>query len=199
MAASSVTICNQALVAIGVDTITSLADNTIKRVRLCNTIYPCERDLLLEKFNWTGNIKRVELTAHATAPNFEYDYYYDLPSDFVRPIEVYGLTVDWKIEFGPSNKPALVTNADDDVFLIYSSTNEDVSDWIIHFNKALSLMIASQLAMPLRDSQTLADRMEARAKRAIEQAMLIDARNEKPNVNEDKIYADETAWQSEGR
>jgi hypothetical protein len=85
--ASTIDICNQALIKAGAATITSLNDGT-KAANTLNAIYAIKRDAELAAHPWTFAIKRAQIPASATAPDHGWDYAYPLPSDFLALVEV---------------------------------------------------------------------------------------------------------------
>jgi hypothetical protein len=80
MAASSVQICNIALIRIGVDTIVGLTDSS-KQGRLCNTLFQDTFDAILEAFDWVCARAQATLAADATEPTHTWDYRYLMPAD----------------------------------------------------------------------------------------------------------------------
>lgn len=85
--ASTVQICNQALVKIGAERITDLSDDT-PSARVLNAIYEIKRDAELAAHPWTFAITRAEIPALSTAPAFGWSYAYPLPSDCLRVVQV---------------------------------------------------------------------------------------------------------------
>ena len=75
MAESAVQICNNALIKLGANTITSLSDDT-KPARLCNKIYTVLRDDLLRSHPWNFAIGRSSLAQLVDAPAFGFSFQY---------------------------------------------------------------------------------------------------------------------------
>lgn len=84
---SSVTICSNALVRLGDNPISSLQDAT-KAARACSNLYPAVRDAILREHPWNCARKRVILAPLVDAPAFDYPYQFQLPSDWLRTIQV---------------------------------------------------------------------------------------------------------------
>src|SRR5690606_7797987 len=102
MANNAVSICNMALGELGINAITSL-DQATADARLCNRFYEQTRDEVLRAHPWNFAIKRVNLSAISTAPVFGWLYQYQLPSDYLRLIQLNGWEEDeqadrWEIE-----------------------------------------------------------------------------------------------------
>lgn len=81
---SAVDIANRALQMVGASRISSFSDDT-KEAEEVNGCYASLRDAELETNTWRFSIKRVQLSAMATAPDFGRAYQYQLPSDFICP------------------------------------------------------------------------------------------------------------------
>lgn len=88
---SELDICNMALNKVGAKAITAaqLTTNTEPRAIACNAHYAQTRDALLRSGFWRFARARDELTANDTDPDFEWDYAFDLPTDFLRLISVF--------------------------------------------------------------------------------------------------------------
>jgi len=103
--ASDVQIANRALAKLGDKTIVSLTENS-NQARALNECYVLVRQGELRRHPWHFAKKRAQLAADATAPLFDFDYKYTLPSDCLRilmPQESsesvqYDNRIDWKIE-----------------------------------------------------------------------------------------------------
>ena len=78
-------ICNMALGRIGAKRITNYDDATDAKPEAiqCRLHYAQTRDALLRSHAWRFARARATLSANATAPDFEWDYAYDLPVDFL--------------------------------------------------------------------------------------------------------------------
>jgi hypothetical protein len=84
---SSVGICNQALVKIGAERITSLLDDD-ENAKVLNAIYEVKRDAELTAHPWTFAIKRAQIPASSTAPAFGWARSFPLPADYLTLVEV---------------------------------------------------------------------------------------------------------------
>jgi len=109
MALTQVDVANGALIRLGVaDPIVSLDDDT-KPARLCkNRIEPAKK-ALLRYHPWNFAVKRVVLANLSTEPAFGYTYQAQLPSDFLRVVQVDDRRTSYRIE-GPtllSHEPSL--------------------------------------------------------------------------------------------
>lgn len=85
--ASAVEIANLALVKVGETKITSLSDPSKKAATIA-ALFDRVRDAELRKRRWSFSIKRVQLAADSTAPEFGYSAQFTLPTDCLRVLEV---------------------------------------------------------------------------------------------------------------
>jgi len=173
MAATEVALCNAALDKLGQDPITALSD-TSKRAKLCNRNYAILRDKLVRSYLWNFAIAREALTEDATAPAFEFDNRFILPTDMLRAIKPYNSTTEWKIEGG-----YLLTN-DSSVNLIYIKQVTDTTAFDTTFDEAFAYLLAAEMAYPLVQSVTLAERLKANAEMVLKDARSFDAQEGSP-------------------
>ena len=149
--ASDVQICNRALQIIGATTrITALTDSN-QAARDLNTMYAPVRDAELRKHPWSFALARVVLAPSASAPVFEFDYAFQLPSDFLRlhPDYEYQAETDWQIE---GNQ--LLTNDGDTLYLRYVKQVTDANLFDALFREALAAQLAYQMAPPVTKNNT---------------------------------------------
>lgn len=151
MASSAVDICNEALALVGADPIASLSDAS-PTGRLCNALYTPTRDELLVMHPWKFATKRAELSADPDAPEFEYDYRFQLPADCLRVIGTnLGTEAKWTEENG-----YLLCN-ESTVSIKYISKITTEGTFSIPFCEALAYKLASKMAYPLAQSTSLKD------------------------------------------
>ena len=86
--ASETTIANHTLRLLKAQRITSLTDGT-KNANVLNDLYTEVRDTCLRAHTWKFGTKLDTMARLATAPTFEYDYAYALPSDWIRTISLH--------------------------------------------------------------------------------------------------------------
>lgn len=182
--ASEVGICNSALSKIGVtQAITSLTEGT-KNANACNEQYEKLRDDLLRGHVWNFAVARVALAQSSTVPAFGYDHQYPLPSDWLRTVSVHDNNagtgaLEYRIETESGDGPVIVTSADQ-VYLRYVSRVTDPNRMTADFREVLALKIAVELAVPIAQSGTLHDRMEAAFERKMRRARGTDAIEDSP-------------------
>lgn len=167
MPVNQISICNSALIKVGADRISSITQDTRSAV-LLNAIWDQVRDAVLRAHPWNFAIKRVTLNPTGTAPEYEYDYAFDLPNDCLRVLEHQYNDVDFIVE----NGQILTDEATFPCRYIYR--NDDPSDWDACFAEALSWRLARELAYAITQSSTLADQCEKSYMKALAEARSMD-------------------------
>lgn len=87
MTVSRVDIANMALLKLGQPPIMSLTDNSITSKRVVQEIDPA-LETVLRSYPWPFAVTRKELARMLDRPLFQYAYYYEMPTDSVRLIEL---------------------------------------------------------------------------------------------------------------
>lgn len=179
MATSKVDICNSALAKVGAARISSLNDDS-KEARLCKELLPLLTKELLRSHPWNFAIERVEVAATVSTPAFGMDYQFELPEDCLRVLNVdaefaddttgQGAHYTWKIE----GRKILTHDSTCKIKYI-----KDVSDsphlFDATFVDALSYRLASDLAYPLAQSNSLASRLDQQYRASLAYARSYDA------------------------
>lgn len=169
---SAVGICNSALIKLGQDRITSLAENH-KRAIFCNEQYDKLRQAVLREHPWKFAIKRAQLTAIAGMPVYEWAYSMILPVDCLRVISTEDRQM-YTIEGGLLLSNANILN------IKYISDVANASLFDTDFAEALAARIARDLAYPLVQSVSLKQMMDEEYKIAIKKAKLASAQEGTP-------------------
>lgn len=182
--ATEVDICNAALLKLGQGTgnliVASLAEDS-RNAKLCNALYAKKRDELLRSHVWNFAIARVALSRNLTAPAFAFAHAYDLPADWIRTVTVHnnedGIgTIAYRLE-----GQQILTDVEE-VYLKYVKRVTDPDAMTPDFREALATLLAWDLALPVADSNTLAERMERRHLRALRLAKSSDALEDQPGA-----------------
>lgn len=150
---SEVEICNMSLEELGVDTITSLTDDTSKRAQTCNRHYEATRDELLKMHDWHWARKRVALNRLVATPLNDYSWQFQLPTDFLRVVKAYPEGCPYNIvgTLLESNEPS--------VNLLYVWRVTDPLTFDPLFVSALAYRLAWKMAMTLTGSRERASDM----------------------------------------
>ena len=146
--ASSIEICNLALVYLGQEPIIAL-DDTSKAARLCKRLYTPTLEALLRAYPWTFAIKRVKLAQEVETPTFGYMYQYTLPSDCMRIVSVSIPLEKFAVE---NNK---ILTDEPMVELRYVYRTESANDFDPQFIQVLAWRLAKVLCQALTADQDL--------------------------------------------
>lgn len=186
---SEVSICNLALSHIGEKPITSLSDDT-KPARECNRLYPITRDMELRSHNWNFSIKRTDLAEDGTEPNSEYGHRYAVPAECLRILEVLYAN-RWRVEAGnlaDSGKLFILTNLSGPIYIRYIAQITDPAVFDVLFVNALAARLAMDLAVPLAQSNTVAEGSAEKYRFWIGQARSMDAFESSPRQRPDPSW-----------
>lgn len=173
---SPVSICSNALLKLGAQSISDFTENT-DRAKLVANIYPSIRDDLLREHVWKFAIKRMLLAPDADRPAFGYTHAYTLPADFLKAITINEhYYPDYTIENGK-----ILTNANS-VQLRYVYQNEDVTTYDATFIKLLTLAIKADIAYSVTQSTSLAEAAKQEFIYELRKAKAIDGQQVPPET-----------------
>jgi hypothetical protein len=176
MPGTKIDICNDALNRIGDRLISSLDDGTPTADLLKNR-YDVSRRKVLRSHPWKRLMKRATLAPLTTAPEFQWENAFPLPSDCLR----LWLVVDnrdgapineW--EFEGSNILANETV----LYIKYIRDEENVDLLDDSLNEVISLQLAKELAFSRSGDGSLYDRIENEYRIKFAEARSIDAKED---------------------
>ncbi|UXZ44500.1 hypothetical protein [Pseudomonas soli] len=177
--ATGVSICSNALLMLGAQTINDFQDQqNLDRAKLCANLYPSQRDSLLRAHPWNCCIKRIVLAPLAEAPAFGYSNAFELPADCLRVLEVGsgGCQIDYLVE-------SRTIQADTTVLeLRYVFRNEAESTWDTHLIDLMTAAMAAVLAYPVTQSTSERDSREAKLAQLMKQAKAADGQEDPPQM-----------------
>jgi hypothetical protein len=180
--ASWVEVCNQALASIGAGRISSL-DSGGDLVNKCTTFLGEAIETVLGNHPWRGLRKRIELARLADTPAWGFSYQYQLPNDFINPVQV---VLDGDDDLDASSYSiegmSLLTDAETVQITYVPRPTNDASILPGVLKKAIRAELAALLAPSVRSSG--ADRSRALAKLALEEAVYDDGRKAVPQTGE---------------
>lgn len=185
--ATGVSICSNALLMLGSQTINDFADlENLDRAKLCANLYPTVRDDMLRSHPWNCAIKRAVLAPDAVTPSFGYDQSFELPDDFLRVLEVgsAGLQIDYLVE-------GRTIQADTTVLeLRYVFRNEVESSWDSSLVRLTTLAMAAALAYPVTQSSALQQALEQKLELALRRARAVDGQEDPPQtLGDERLYS----------
>lgn len=145
--ASSVSICSNALLALGDKSINDFNDPS-DRARISANLYPSVRDFILRSHPWNCAIKRVLLSPDSDSPAFGYASKFTLPGDWLRTLQVGedGERIDYVTE-----SKAILSN-ETVIRLRYLFRNEDESSWDSMLIHCMELAMQAAMAYSITQS-----------------------------------------------
>lgn len=174
---SETDLANVALRLIGANRITSFTDGS-KNANAVQDVYSGLRDDMLRSHRWNFATQRQKLARSSTAPTYEFDYAYALPSDWLRTVAVHdsdaGTGTFLYREELVANQRCFVTSVEQ-VYLTYVARITDPNLMSDDFIRALEFSLARDLAVPLANSNSLTESMGKQAERALARARSVDA------------------------
>jgi hypothetical protein len=147
--ASQVQIINLALGRLGANEITSLVENTTEQ-RLAVNAWDIARRACLRDHTWNFATTDVELNKIEGYTSFEYSHAYQLPSNNIRLLQVYGNPV-YKVQ----GRKVLTNQPTCKIKYIADAT--DTSEWDASFTDLVAQRLAADMAFALTKSQSTAD------------------------------------------
>lgn len=183
--ATGVSICSNALLMLGAQTINDF-NEPVDRAKLAANLYPTIRDDLLRTHPWNCTIKRALLAPDATPPAFGYANQFELPADFVRVLEVgqAGMQIDYLVE-GRS----ILADATS-LQLRYVYLNEVENTWDASLVGLLTLAMACAMAYPITQSSALQAAFEQKLAMAKKVARAVDGQEDPPQtLGDERLYA----------
>lgn len=171
-------ICNSALAKIGAARITAL-DEGSRNASLCAELYDKCRDDLLRAHSWNFAVARAKLARAAEAPVFGPAHAYVLPADWIRCVAAHGdeggrTLLRYRIE-----GDRLLTDAAH-AYLRYVRRVEDANLMPADFREALACLLARELAVPIAQSNSLEEKLEARFRTRLRRARTTDGLEDLP-------------------
>lgn len=175
---SETSICNQALGRIGANRIKEGAsvetDRALEAVQ-CRLHYETTRDALIRSHRWRFASARKTLTVDGDTPDFEWDYQFPLPDDFMRMTSIY------ENRFSSENLRSyalegdmLLTN-ESSMEIRYIKQVKDVSKFDPLFLKMLVLLLADVLIGPLKAGKEKQAKIDEALKVLMPQVRAMDA------------------------
>ncbi|EDB9085101.1 hypothetical protein BEU93_13305 [Salmonella enterica subsp. enterica serovar Newport] len=174
---SSVTICSNALLALGASPINSF-DEPYDFARLCANKYPTIRDSVLRSHPWGCATKRVILSPETDSPPFGFKFQFPLPGDLLRILSVgeEGRHIRYRVE-------GRLILADVNLLpLRYIWRNDDESSWDSMLIRATEITVAAEIAYAVTASSSMAQLMEQKAQLIMQQSRTYDSQEEPPET-----------------
>jgi len=151
--ADETSIANLALAKLGISPIMALTDDS-KQAQFANRFYSQTRDEVLSSHRWNFAMRRLTLNRLATAPDFEWDFAYQLPADCLRVVQLNGYEPNEQQGEFAIEADRLFTDSEE-ANVRYIARVTDGSLYPPLFSQALATLLASRLAGPLTGSREL--------------------------------------------
>ena len=185
MAISKTSICNIALTHLGELKIDSVEEDN-QRARLCKLRFDDTLVLVLKAHPWTCAIKRASLTQLTTdagdnKPIWGFDNMFQLPSDFLRVLQLQDHTQPYRIETDAQNGLVLLTSSAT-AKIRYLHLPEDLQTLSHDVANLTGLRLASELAEPLTSNVPLKQSLMQRFLLELAAARSIDSMQGTPEV-----------------
>lgn len=198
---TDIDIANQALAYLGEQTIASMTENT-KEARQVELHFDQTLREIMEMHRWSVGRKRARLALTPHEPVFGWSFTHAMPQDCLRILDVFQLS-----DQDPTNNPIPLRKYEKEQGVILSNVEnlgmiyiKDVisSELTPLMIKALSIKLASKLAIPLGESR-LAGELSNLADNAIKDAWLSDMRQTRSGENTDFIQRSNENYVASGR
>lgn len=167
---------NLVMAHLGHPSITSIDDN-VEPARRLKALYPPIRRKVINDAEWPFAIKRTELSAILTTPDFGWTHQCTLPGDFLRPIAFPDVNGD---DFAIENGMLLVNQ--DSVQLIYVADIDSPASWTPDFQHVLSLALAATLCASTTGSESRRMELWDQYSRALGRATATAAKSRRPKT-----------------
>lgn len=177
MAVNAVSICSNALLQLGDNPINSLTDSN-DRARLCANLYPQIRDRMLRAHPWNCAIKRVVLAPDATAPAFDWQAQFLLPSDWLKTLQI----GDKYQQLSYVSEGRYILANADALPLRYVFRNDVEGTWDSLLQDAMTLAMCVALAYPITESTTLRESFFQQLQAALKEARAVDGQDDPPDT-----------------
>lgn len=145
---SETAICNQALGKLGATKIDNVETGTSIQAIQCRLHYEPTRDALLRSHWWRFASARKELETTDT-PDFEWDYAFDLPTDFLAMKSIYENRFSNENLRSYALEGKLLLTNENEMSIRYVKKVTDVSQFDSLFVKVLVLLLADEMIGPL--------------------------------------------------
>lgn len=181
MTFSKFDICTTASYLVGGEDVSSFDEDT-REARLCSRLYDTTKRALIQSHPWVFAKKQISLARTTDSPVIEeWEYIYQLPSDYLRMIKVEA----------PQNEYTIIGDKLYSNFIsvkceyIYEPAEQDLPDYFI---RLLEYSMAEVLAASLSQDESMTNLMNGLKKEAMATAKTIDSQSKPPSSIEDSAF-----------
>lgn len=177
MSVSETSLCNMSLGRIGAKRINDIGDaaDTKPEAVQCRLHYEQTRDALLRSHWWRFASARATLARDVPTPDFEWDYQFSLPNNFLRmkkPYEGYSSAYPLIYTYELEGKKLLTNETTMEIKYIRKVT--DVTEFDPLFVEVLILALAIKLSMPLSKDNKMRTELKEEIKSLMKDVRTVD-------------------------
>jgi len=175
--ATSVSICSNALLRLGAQTIASLSESN-DRARLAANLYETVRDSTLRSHPWNCAVKRVVLAPDTDVPAFDFAAQFTLPSDWLKTLQVGqdGFEVDYRTESGK------IMASGTSLALRYIWRNTVENTWDAMLIEAMELAMSAAMAYGITKSASMVEAAEGKLQQFMKRCRSTDGQDDPPDT-----------------
>lgn len=175
--ATPVSICSNALLRLGGQTIASLSESN-DRARLAANLYETVRDSTLRSHPWNCAVKRVVLAPDTTVPAFDFTAQFTLPSDWLKTLQVGqdGFEADYRTESGK------IMASGTSLALRYIWRNTVESTWDAMLVEAMEHAMAAAMAYGITKSASMVELQEKKLQMFLKRCRATDGQDDPPET-----------------
>jgi hypothetical protein len=181
MALSDIALCSRALIRLGAQPITSFDDGTAES-EIAGALFGVVRDALLSAYSWSFALGQANLSRLESAPLADYQYAFQLPSDFLRAMSAgaggRGRGLNYRI-----TRNVLHSNAD--VVTLTYIFRPDEEEFPPYFDSVLISKLSAEFCIPVTENTSRAETLTRMADLEFQRARQIDAQQDSPVAIED--------------
>jgi hypothetical protein len=187
--AEEIEIYNMALIRLGVTEMLTAPDQAVRNAKILNKFYASARDAVLAAHPWNFAMARAELVASGSAPDFEFNNAFDLPTNphCLRVWKIYDSDgYEWKVE-----GRQILTDLGAPLKISYIKRVTDTAQFSPNFVAALVDYLAAVTALAITQSATNGERLEKAYLQKIGVAQGSDGQEGTPDVIDASYLLDE--------
>lgn len=181
MTLSAVALSSRALLKIGAYPINGFDDDTTE-AEISGALYAPVRDALLSAHPWSFATAQMELAQLETPPIADYQYAYQLPTDFLRALSCGGQGSGRGMEYRIAQQ---ALHADADIVTLTYIFRPDELAWPPFFDSVLIARLAAEFCLPITESASRAQLLYDLADDEFKRAKQIDSQQDTPRRIED--------------
>tara|TARA_R110000803_G_scaffold29587_2_gene67340 strand:+ start:2003 stop:2587 length:585 start_codon:yes stop_codon:yes gene_type:complete len=175
--ASDVDIANSALNNLGASNINALTEDSVA-ARLCNQRYEFVRDSVFRAHPWNCLVRRASLAQNTTAPDWQYTYAFNLPTDpyCLRVLRVEDLDTDYQVE------GRTIASNNSTMKIKYIGRITDPNEYDMLLIECLSARLAADIAYAITNNNALTATMWEMYNQKLSEARFVDATEGMPGT-----------------